>query len=148
MNFLLGFLTLALILTSLFLVLVVLMQKTKDGGMGAALGGGATESAFGHETGNVLSKATINAAIAFFVLNFALYLGRIYEHKHASATDGLLERASMPAAKPITPSPAATPPAAVSFAPVTSPAPATAASTGVPAADTAKPADAPKPATP
>ncbi len=98
-SFLIGFLTFALIGVSSLLVLVVLMQKTKDGGMGAALGGGATESAFGHETGNVLSKATIYAAIAFFVLSFALYLGRIYEKNHPSSAGGVqLEKMAVPAA--------------------------------------------------
>lgn len=86
MSFLIGLLTFILILVSLFLILVVLAQKTKDGGMGAALGGGATESAFGADTGNVLSKATINAAIAFFVLSFVLYLSQIYTAKHAHSS--------------------------------------------------------------
>lgn len=88
MSILLNLLTAVLILVSLFLVLVVLAQKAKDGGMGAALGGGAAEAAFGAETGNVLSKSTIYAAILFFVLAFTLYLGRIYERKHAAANAG------------------------------------------------------------
>ncbi len=88
MSIVLGILTFVLILVSLFIVLVVLAQKSKDGGMGAALGGGAAEAAFGAETGNVLSKSTIYAAVLFFVLAFALYLGRIYESKHASAAAG------------------------------------------------------------
>ncbi|MCX6950911.1 MAG: preprotein translocase subunit SecG [Verrucomicrobia bacterium] len=88
MSIVLGILTFILILVSLFIVLVVLAQKSKDGGMGAALGGGAAEAAFGAETGNVLSRSTIYAAILFFVLAFALYLGRIYENKHPSGTSG------------------------------------------------------------
>ena len=88
MSILLNLLTAVLILVSLFLVLVVLAQKSKDGGMGAALGGGAAEAAFGAETSNVLSKSTIYAAILFFVLAFTLYLGRIYERKHAAAEAG------------------------------------------------------------
>ena len=39
MSIVLGILTFVLILVSLFIVLVVLAQKSKDGGMGAALGG-------------------------------------------------------------------------------------------------------------
>ena len=39
MSILLNLLTAVLILVSLFLILVVLAQKSKDGGMGAALGG-------------------------------------------------------------------------------------------------------------
>ena len=89
MSVLLPILTFVLILVAIFLILVVLMQKAKsDGGMGAAMGGGMAEATFGADTGNVLSKATINAAIVFFVLSFALYLGRIYERKHSSASAG------------------------------------------------------------
>lgn len=88
MGILLGILTFVLILVSLFLILVVLAQKSKDGGMGAAIGGGAAEAAFGAETNNVLSKSTIYSAVLFFVLAFALYLGRIYERSHAQAAAG------------------------------------------------------------
>jgi preprotein translocase subunit SecG len=99
MSILLNLLTAVLILVSLFLILVVLAQKAKDGGMGAALGGGAAEAAFGAETGNVLSKSTIYAAVIFFVLAFALYLGRIYERKHAAADAGnALPSIAVPAA--------------------------------------------------
>ena len=89
MNLLIAIFTFVLILVSLFLVLLVLMQKAKnDGGMGAALGGGAAEATFGADTGNVLTKATINAAIAFFVLSLFLYLGHIYVRNHAAAEAG------------------------------------------------------------
>lgn len=100
MSILLGIFTFVLILTSIFLILLVLAQKSKsDGGMGAAMGGGMAEATFGADTGNVLSKATINAAIVFFVLSFALYLGRIYERKHAASAGGaVLPAISAPAA--------------------------------------------------
>src|SRR3954471_3947629 len=107
MSLLLNLLTVALIFVSLFLILVVLMQKSKDGGMGAALGGGAAEAAFGADTSNVLSKSTIYAAIIFFVLAFGLYLGRIYERNHAnSAAGSALPTIAAPATPP--PAPAAT----------------------------------------
>jgi preprotein translocase subunit SecG len=116
MSILLGILTVVLIFVSLFIVLVVLAQKSKDGGMGAALGGGAAEAAFGADTSNVLSKSTIYAAIIFFVLAFSLYLGRIYERKHAaSAANNALPTITAP------PSPVAAP-AAATTAPVTVPA--------------------------
>jgi len=106
MSIVLGILTFVLILVSLFIVLVVLMQKSKDGGMGAALGGGAAEAAFGADTGNVLSRSTIYASILFFVLAFALYLGRIYEHKHPSSASGeALPSIAAPAAAPVVPAP-------------------------------------------
>lgn len=136
MSILLGILTFILILVSIFLVLIVLAQKSKDGGMGAALGGGAAEAAFGADTANVLTKATKYSAILFFVLAFALYLGRIYERKLASAAAGsalptiTAPAAAAPAATPAaggtaTPAPAVTAPAATEAAPATAtPAPA------------------------
>ncbi len=89
MSLLIGIFTFVLIIVSLFLVLLVLMQKAKnDGGIGAALGGGATEATFGADTGNVLTKATINSAIAFFVLSLLLYLGHIYVRNNAATEAG------------------------------------------------------------
>ncbi len=106
MSLLIGVLTFVLVLTSLFLVLVVLMQRAKsDGGMGAAMGGGSMESTFGAETSNVLTKATINAAIIFFVLSFVLYLANIYQIKHQDVVDTKLPSVTAPAvttAPPVT----------------------------------------------
>lgn len=138
MSILLGILTFILILVSLFLILVVLAQKSKDGGMGAALGGGAAEAAFGADTSNVLSKSTIYASIIFFVLAFVLYLGRIYERKHANAAAG---NALPSIAAPAVPAPAANATAsepAVKL-PTAAPASTSAPAAPAPAADTKKP---------
>jgi preprotein translocase subunit SecG len=109
MNLVIGILTFVLLLTSLFLVLVVLMQRAKnDGGMGAAMGGSSMESTFGADTSNVLSKATINAAILFFVLSFILYLAHIYHAKHHEEADSKLPTIAapaIPAPQPATPAP-------------------------------------------
>lgn len=99
MSIVINVLTFVLVLTSVFLVLVVLMQRAKtDGGMGAAMAGGATESAFGAETSNVLTGATIKGAIIFFVLSFGLFLGNIYQAKHRDAVDDKLPTVVAPAA--------------------------------------------------
>ena len=126
MNALLVIGTILLVLISGFLALVVLAQKAKsDGGMGSAMGGGVAESAFGAETTNVLSKATINAAIAFFVLSFLLYLGNIYQRKHAVHTGGALPVINLPAVpKSTTSSTPAAAPAPMVTLPVAAPAPA------------------------
>ncbi|HEX2861940.1 MAG TPA: preprotein translocase subunit SecG [Lacunisphaera sp.] len=114
MSLVIGVLTFILVLTSIFLVLVVLMQRAKtDGGIGAAMAGGATESAFGAETNNVLTGATIKAAIVFFVLSFGLYLANIYQAKHQETAEGNLPVVTAPAstsapapeAQPATPQP-------------------------------------------
>jgi preprotein translocase subunit SecG len=99
MNIVINVLTFILVLTSMFLVLVVLMQRAKtDGGMGAAMAGGATESAFGAETSNVLTGATIKGAIIFFVLSFGLFLANIYQAKHHESVDDKLPAVVAPAA--------------------------------------------------
>ena len=86
MSLIIAIFTFILILVSLVMVLLVLMQKAKnDGGMGAALGGGAAEATFGADTGNILTGATIKAAVAFFVLSLMLYLGHIYVRNNAAA---------------------------------------------------------------
>lgn len=99
MSILLGILTFLLIVVSVALILLVLMQKAKsDAGAGAALGGGMTESAFGADTNNVLSKSTINFTIAFFVLSFLLYLGHLYQRNHGASSEDSLPTITAPAA--------------------------------------------------
>lgn len=109
MSILIGIFTFVLVVLSALLILVVLAQKSKDGGMGAALGGGMTEATFGAETGNVLSRLTIKASIAFFVISLGLYLGHIYTRKHAAASADVLPTvpvATAPApVAPATPAP-------------------------------------------
>jgi len=128
MSIVLGILTVILIFVSVFIVLVVLAQKSKDSGMGAALGGGAAEAAFGADTSNVLSKSTIYAAVLFFILAFTLYLGRIYERQHGTeAANNALPTivapaAPPPAATPEAPAPALTVPVAPAEAPAGTPA--------------------------
>lgn len=118
MSIVLGILTFVLILISVFLILIVLAQKAKsDGGVGAALGGGMTEAAFGADTGNVLSGLTIKAAVAFFVLSFGLYLGHIYQRKHAVSAQDALPNIAAPAT--VAPAPATTAPATAAPAPTT-----------------------------
>jgi preprotein translocase subunit SecG len=78
-------LTLVLILISAFVILLVLMQRTsQSGGMGAALGGGAAESAFGSDTSSILTKSTIYGIIAFFVVALGLFL--IYQSEASNRT--------------------------------------------------------------
>jgi preprotein translocase subunit SecG len=111
MSIVISILTVVLILISIFLVLVVLMQKAKSDGAVAAMGGGSMESTFGAETGNVLTKATINAAIAFFVISFALYILHIRQSKQQEAADSALPKVAAPAGTPATPAANPTAPA-------------------------------------
>jgi len=121
--------TVILIIVSVFLIMVVLAQKASaDGGMGAAMGGGMAEAAFGADTSNVLTKSTINLTVVFFVLSFLVYLGQVYQHKHQGHNGGALP--TIPASTlPAIPSTGAT--AAPVTTHATTPAPA-AASTPAP----------------
>lgn len=88
-TFLIALFSVILVLVCLFVTLLVLMQKpSANSGMGAALGGGAAEQAFGGEAGNVLTRGTIYAIIAFFILSFALYLGTLASVENTGAEEG------------------------------------------------------------
>lgn len=62
-RFLLGF---TLALTSLFLILLVLIQRGRGGGLAGALGGMGGQSAFGTKAGDVFTKITVGVA-AFWI---------------------------------------------------------------------------------
>jgi len=129
--------TVILIIVSVFLIMVVLAQKASaDGGMGAAMGGGMAEAAFGADTSNVLTKSTINLTVVFFVLSFLVYLGQVYQHKHQGPNAGALP--TIPASA----LPATSPAAGTATAPATTH-PMTA--TGSPSASAGSTATSPAP---
>lgn len=110
MGIVINILTLVLLLTSVFLVLVVLMQRAKtDGGMGAAMGGSSMESTFGADTNNVLTGATIKAAVVFFLVSFFLYLAHIKQEQKQGASDNQLPTVVAPATAPASTTPAPAP---------------------------------------
>ena len=158
-NILLGF----YVVDALLMVLVILMQRPKSEGLGAAFGGGVTENIFGAQTTNVLVKVTGWLAAIFFLLTFVLSI--LYAHK--SNTGSNLSReltkgmtpAPVASATPVpgasasgTPAPAASAtaspggsPGASPTASVTGPAtsPATSPAASVAPATTATPAASP-----
>lgn len=95
-----------LIVVSVFLVIVVLMQRAKSDGGVAAMGGGIAEATFGADTGNVLSKVTIYLSIAFFVLAFLTGLGSIHQHSHGKKSEGALPTLTGSPAPAAAPAPA------------------------------------------
>ena len=58
MSIFIGFLYVVEVLVCLLLVLVVMLQKPKEGGLGGAIGGGMLEASLGADAGNVLIKTT------------------------------------------------------------------------------------------
>jgi len=84
MQILINFLLAIYVLVALLMILVILMQRPKSEGLGAAFGGGVTENIFGAQTTNVLVKFTGWLAGMFFVLTFALSV--LYSHKTSRDT--------------------------------------------------------------
>src|SRR5947199_176386 len=85
-------------LVAVLMTLVILMQRPKSEGLGAAFGGGVTENIFGAQTTNVLTKFTGWLAGIFFVLTFVL--GILYARRSASDSSLHRELMGMPAATP------------------------------------------------
>jgi preprotein translocase subunit SecG len=97
------------ILVALLIVLLVLMQRPKNEGLGAAFGGGMTENIFGAQTTNVLQKLTRNLGIAFFILTTVLsWLYVRATHTKSEALRQIEATAPLPPPTPA-PTPAATP---------------------------------------
>jgi preprotein translocase subunit SecG len=117
MNILISVLLAIDMLVAVLMTLVILMQRPKSEGLGAAFGGGVTENIFGAQTTNVLTKFTGWLAGIFFVLTFVL--GILYARRSASDSSLHRELMGMPAAAPTasvapaTASPGSTPAASV-----------------------------------
>jgi preprotein translocase subunit SecG len=83
------------ILVCILLTLLVLMQKPRSEGLGAAFGGSFTDSIFGAQTSDVLTKGTLWLGSIFMVLTLALAL--LYSHRQ-TAGPKLQEELSKPVA--------------------------------------------------
>jgi preprotein translocase subunit SecG len=146
-----------LVLTSLFLILLVLIQRGRGGGLAGALGGAGGQSAFGTKAGDVFTRITVGVAafwigLCILALNvlgqrqslFSGSLGGNAPQAIAPSTPPIGGPAAMPPAAPATPSdlqipgqpPAA--PAPEANAPATPSAPAPALESP-PAADASAP---------
>ncbi|MCU0858879.1 MAG: preprotein translocase subunit SecG, partial [Pontiellaceae bacterium] len=69
---------------SLALIGLILLQKSKEGGLGLSFGSGGGDSLFGARTGNVLSKATVGIGILF--LANTLLLGILFAGSSGGAS--------------------------------------------------------------
>ena len=90
-------------LVAVLMMFVILMQRPKSEGLGAAFGGGVTENIFGAQTTNVLTTATTWLASIFF--GVILLLSILYAHRGTpdSAVRRELEKsaATSKAARPL-----------------------------------------------
>jgi preprotein translocase subunit SecG len=131
-----------LAIVCILLTLVVLMQRPKNEGLGAAFGSGVTENIFGAQTATVLTKATVYLGCIFFGLTLLLTV--LTARQSSDRRVGVLESEVRKAAalpKPTTsPVVAATPAVPTSAAVPASPAVAASpATTATPAAAAASP---------
>lgn len=138
MNLLINFCLGLFVLVAALMVLVILMQRPKSEGLGAAFGGGVTENIFGAQTTNVLVKFTTWLAGIFFALTFALSV--LYAHQSTASSAfrrELMKNQSAPQTSPA--------PAGSESSPASSPGTAAAqASPAVSPAASAAPAGSPK----
>jgi preprotein translocase subunit SecG len=70
----------AFIVVCLFLILIVLIQKGRGGGLASAFGGAGGNTAFGSKTGDVLTWATSVVFGIFLILAITLNLLANYYH--------------------------------------------------------------------
>lgn len=99
------------LITAIFLVAVILMQRSNGGalsGLGGDSGIGGLISARGK--GNILTRITAILATLFFILSLAIsiYFSKT-EVKKASLIDGAVATSSIPAEQPAEPSAPAEP---------------------------------------
>lgn len=96
-----------LLIVCALLLLVVLMQRPKQEGLGAAFGSQMTDQAFGARTTDVLKKGTVLFGTLFMILS--LVLGILINRKYASDKSDLgrkpeaAQTEASPAAKPAVP---------------------------------------------
>lgn len=92
------------VIIAVLMVFVILMQRPKSEGLGAAFGGGVTENLFGAQTTNVLTKITAWLAGIFFALTFLLSIMYAQRSNNASGLRQELMKdganAAMPAVSP------------------------------------------------
>lgn len=137
-RFFLGF---SLVLTSLFLILLVLIQRGRGGGLAGAFGGAGGQSAFGTKAGDVFTKITV-AVAAFWILLCILSLNVL--GRQASLFSPTLGGSAPQGTAPVTP-PAGGPAAPEGMTPAT-PETKPAAPETTPVAPDKKPAAEPAPA--
>ena len=83
-------LTVIIVAVSILMVLVVLIQRPKQEGLGAAFGGGTLDSALGAHTTDVLQKITTWLGIIFFVSAIGLAMVKTRQFQ-ATAANNVLE---------------------------------------------------------
>lgn len=116
MIWIIGLLTVLLVIDCLLLILLVLVQlPKKEAGMGQAFGGAATDALFGAGSGNALTKMTKYATVTFLVLTMGLSILNVQASKFGKTKfQRQVEATKVPAPLPMPANPAP-----VNVAPIT-----------------------------
>ena len=112
MNLLINLCLVLFVLVAALMVFVILMQRPKSEGLGAAFGSGVTENIFGAQTTNVLVKFTTWLAGIFFVLTLGLSI--LYAHQSTAGSAFRRELMKNQPAPQTSPAPAGAKPSPVS----------------------------------
>ncbi|MEY3898406.1 MAG: preprotein translocase subunit SecG [Verrucomicrobiota bacterium] len=165
------------VIVCLLMTLIILMQRPKQEGLGAAFGGGVTDQVFGARTTNVLQRGTVYLGSLFFILSLTLAVligqknktvstitaadtaAKVEETKPVKAPETVVPKSLQEELPPAEPTPAETPapaevpadaPKEITVAPEATPAaPAeTTPTETAPPAEPAAPAPADAPAAP
>jgi preprotein translocase subunit SecG len=90
------------ILVCLFLILIVLLQTGKGADIGAAFGGGSSQTLFGSAgPGGFLTKITTGVAVVFMITS----IGLAYMYSHRTGTSAVREAPARTTPKPVPPPP-------------------------------------------
>ena len=84
-------LTVVLVAVSILIVLIVLLQRPKQEGLGTAFGGGSLDSALGAHTSDVLQKITTWFGVIFFISAISLSMIKARQFKDSAASNILEE---------------------------------------------------------
>ena len=85
------------VIVCLLMTLLILMQRPKQEGLGAAFGGGVTDQVFGARTTNVLQRGTVYCGTLFFVLALVLAILIGHQNKDSALLQGDKPAAEQPA---------------------------------------------------
>jgi preprotein translocase subunit SecG len=100
MSILINILLVIHVLVSLLIILLVLMQRPKNEGLGAAFGGGMTDNLFGAQTTNVLQSGTRWLGGIFFGLTLLLSFLYVRNGSSKNSVQKALLESGVPAATP------------------------------------------------
>lgn len=99
MDIFIGILTTVEVIVCLLLILVVLMQRPRQEGLGASFGDAAASQVWGAQTTNVLQKFTVYLAVFLFGLTLLLAV-LVSRHQNGSKSEKIFGDAKPPAAAP------------------------------------------------